>query len=219
VSRAIFSSFAAVVLAGCGCNSDSVKGCGVAGAGFDSKATRQELENYTGRLRLGVREEIIPNHCQKPGRPPTADGKYHYDDLFRTFPFGVPSLDERPVVIPGTGLQVLYGRKPDVEDAANSIGLVADGKIIGSDDLPRAFYMHPPSVGSGTLDGVTIVAVAERSRATTDKTFVAIFDGGGTLRYRDVLPLAEVADATLTAEAIEFIGCGKSRTIRLERGP
>src|SRR5262245_47360827 len=94
-----------LLVSGCGCGPDTESGCGVAGAGFDAKRVREEVENYRSAYVVRVEIRTSPNDCLGWDRRGSAEGFQRFNDLLRQFPINAVIEGGDPVLLGQTGLR------------------------------------------------------------------------------------------------------------------
>ena len=179
----------------CGCD-----GFGIAGAGYDSKQSLKEVENYKAYIAPAISEEIIQN---KNGVT------YHSEDILRSFSFSIPKLDGNSVAIPQYGLSAIFQNRE----------LVVKNKdqIIINEQLPSVFYMHPMRLGIDEIGGAPVLMVINNSRATTGMRFIGIYKLDGTVLYKNVLSKEFAHDISKAKDHIDIIGCDVIHRITLKK--
>ena len=90
-------------------------------------------------------------------------------------------------------------------------------KIIIKENLPSVFVMHPMRLGIDEVDSIPLIMVVNKSRASTGRYFVAIYEINGTPLYKNVLIAWQVWDIKQEQNYIDIIGCGETRRIKIEK--
>lgn len=185
-------------------------GGGIAGAGWDSKKTRAELDAFKPYMSPELTESVTDDcACNCPDKSNRGVSQ-HFDDIFRSFDFSVENLYGDPVAIPSLGLSASY--------AGNEFTLQKNDQFIVHDVLPDAFGGREAQLGVGKLGGRPVIMIRNRSRATTGRSFVAIYDPDGTVLYRKVLIGRQVWDIEPTPQGISILGGCEARTITVRVG-
>ena len=198
-----------LVMLAAGCDSDS--GGGIAGASWDSKKNLAEVENYQGYIAPTVSEVIVENQCHGRSKETWAGISQHFEDIFRSFPFYIERLEGKAVEIPELGLQVSFQNREFIAKK--------DGVTLIHEKLPSVFVMHPMRLGVTKLGGNSVVMVVNKSRASTGRYFVAIYNQDGTVLYRNVLVVWQVWDIERTTNSINILGCSETRQIAWKNRP
>lgn len=188
-----------------GCDSDSDSGGGIAGASWDSKKSLVEIENYQGYIAPTVAEEIVKNQCSGRSKETWAGISQHFDDIFRSFPFYIEQLENNAKNIPELGFQVSFKNREFIAEK-NGVTLIYE-------KLPAVFAMHPIRLGVIKFGSNSVVMVVNKSRASTGRYFVAIYNQDGTVLYRNVLVAWQVWDIESTTNGINILGCSETRRI------
>jgi hypothetical protein len=208
--RTLALLFCVVLVPGCDGGS---QGIGIAGASWDSKDTLAELEMFQPYISPRIAEVVVENEC----RACTSEGcssktwagiSQHFEDIFRSFAFHVYRLEGTPISIPTLGLEASFVNK--------QFELTRNGEVITRESLPTAFGMHPTRLGVDKLGGAPIIMIVNKSRATTGRYFVAIYDSDGAALYRNVLIAWQVWDIEWKARSINILGCSETRTITMK---
>jgi len=204
--------------AGCGCGPDTETGCGFAGASFDAKRVREEVENYEHAYLDQVQVRISANDCFGWRQGTSAAGLMRFDDLLRQFPVNIQlESDAAPVPLGQTGLRaaLVYARDPSGD--FHTIRIWDDTGVIVEERLPQAF-LYPVLMGITSIGGREVLVATVRSRSTTGRRFLAMYSPAGSLLYRNVHQSAAIWDVALESDAVVLLGCGQSMHIGLRDG-
>jgi hypothetical protein len=197
-SPSLLAATVALLLAGCG------GGGGIAGASWDSSSNLAEVEAYPAHISPRLRETVQANACGS-SHDDAQEFAQRFEDVFTDFVFNIERLDEVPVLLPGTGIEVSFRDRTFVA--------VRHGEPLISEPLPTVFSMRPPELGIGELGGNPVILLRNRSRSSTGRHFVAIYALDGTALYRSVLVAWQVWDIEPTDAGIALVGCGETRLI------
>ena len=189
-----------------GCGDD---GGGVAGASWDSKKNLAEVDNYVGYTAPQVSETVFQNACHGRSADSWANISQHFDDIFRSFSFSVVRLEGSPVTLSDTGLVATFRN--------HELLVTKGGAVIIKETVPSVFVMHPMRAGVDKVNGTPVLMVANKSRASTGRYFVAVYSLDGTLLYKNVLSAGQVWDIARGEKHIDILGCGETRRITLQR--
>lgn len=188
-----------------GCDRDSAGG--VAGASWDSKKDVAETPNYQGYISPMLSEAVIKNQCHSASSETRAGIAQHFEDIFRSFAFHLEGLEGPPVALGSPGLEASFVNREFL--------VKKEGEVLIRELLPPVFVMHPMWLGIDELGSVPVIMVANRSRASTGRYFVAIYMLDGTPLYRNVLIAWQVWDIKREANNIDILGCGETREIAM----
>jgi hypothetical protein len=193
----LLAATAALLLTGCG-------GGGIGGASWDSSSNLAEVEAYPTQVSARLREIVQENACGSSQEG--AHGiEQRFEDVFADFAFSIERLEDVPVLLPGTDIEVSFRDR--------SFVATRNGEPLISEKLPAVFSMRPPELGVGELGGRPVILLRSRSRASTGRHFFAIYALDGTALYRSVLVAWQVWDITPMDAGIVLIGCGETRVI------
>ena len=92
-----------------------------------------------------------------------------------------------------------------------------DERVIIKENLPSVFVMHPMRLGIDEVNGVRVIMVVNKSRASTGRYFVAIYELDGTPLYKKVLIAWQVWDIKREQNYIDILGCGETRRIKIAK--
>lgn len=183
-----------------GCDRDN--GGGVAGASRDSKKNIEEVENFQGFISPQISEMVIQNRCG----PETWSGyTQHFEDILRSFKVHLDNLERVPVELSEFGLTASFEN--------HEFLVKKHGEVLIRERLPSVFGMHPMRLGIDTLGDDPVIMVANKSRASTGRYFVALYALDGTPLYRNVLIARQVWDIEREAGRIDILGCGETRRL------
>jgi hypothetical protein len=209
--------FVMLVVAGCGCGPDSEAGCGLAGASFDAKRVREEVENYRSAYLEKAQIQNSPNDCLGWDRRGSAERFQRFNDLLRQFPINAVIEGGDPVLLGPTGLRAAFEYSRVGSGGFNTIRIWNGPSIIVEERLPQAFR-SPLLVAVTSLSGRQVIVATSRSRSTTGRRFLVMYSRAGELLYRNVHLAGSVWDIASEDDALVLLGCGQSMHIRLRDG-
>ena len=181
-------------------------GGGIAGASWDSKKAIAEVNNYQSYISPRLSETIMGNECIGKSEDTWAGISQHFEDILRTFSFNLERLEMHQTELANFGLSASFGN--------HELVIRKGERIIIKENLPSVFVMHPMRLGIDEVNGVPAIMVVNKSRASTGRYFVAIYELNGTPLYKNVLIAWQVWDIRLEQNYIDILGCGETRRIK-----
>jgi hypothetical protein len=216
--RSIVVIFAMLATAGCGCGPDTETGCGVAGASFDAKRVREEVENYQYAYLDQVQIRTSANNCLGWKQGTSAEGLMRLDDPLHRFPVNVAlESNSAPLPLGQTGLRAALVYARDASGGFHTIRIWNNAGVVVEERLPQAF-LYPVLMGITSIGGREVLVATTRSRSTTGRRFLAMYSPAGALLYRNVHLSGAVWDVALEDDAVVLLGCGQSTHIALRDG-
>ena len=184
-------------------------GGGIAGASWDSRKAIAEVDKYKSFISPKLSETIIKNECIGKSEATWAGISQHFEDILRTFSFNLERLEQKKTDLTNFGLSASFGN--------HELIIRKDERVIIKENLPSVFVMHPMRLGIDEVNGVRVIMVVNKSRASTGRYFVAIYELDGTPLYKKVLIAWQVWDIKREQNYIDILGCGETRRIKIAK--
>jgi hypothetical protein len=181
-------------------------GGGIAGASWDSKKAIAEANNYQSYISPRLSETIIKNQCSGNSKDKWAGISQRFEDIFRSFTYNLERLELSRVELANFKLTASF--------ANHELVVRNNDEIIIKENLPSVFVMHPMRLGIDEVDGTPLIMVVNKSRSSTGRYFVAIYELDGTPLYKNVLIAWQVWDIRREQNYIDILGCGETRRIK-----
>ncbi len=181
-------------------------GGGIAGASWDSKKAIAEANNYQSYISPQLSETIIKNQCSGNSKNNWAGISQHFDDILRSFTYNIERLELSRVELANFKLTASF--------ANHELVVRNNDEIMIKENLPSVFVMHPMRLGIDEVDGIPLIMVVNKSRSSTGRYFVAIYELDGTPLYKNVLIAWQVWDIKREQNYIDILGCGETRRIK-----
>jgi hypothetical protein len=178
-------------------------GGGVAGAGRDPDQGKIEADNYPGYVSPRLSENVLQNQCN--GQT-FAGLSQHFEDTLRSFAFHLEMVGQTPIELANYGLQASFKN--------HELLVKKNDEVLIKQTLPSVFAAEP-MLGIDEMGGLKVIMVADRSRSTTGRYFVAIYSLDGTPLYKKVLKAWQVWDIDKDARHIDILGCSETRRISM----
>lgn len=153
------------------------------------------------------KRKIIGNECIGKSKDTWADISQHFEDILRTFSFNLERLEMHQTELANFGLSACFSN--------HELAIRKSERFIIKENLPSVFVMHPMRVGIDEVNGVPVIMVVNKSRASTGRYFVAIYELDGTPLYKNVLIAWQVWDIKRGQNYIDILGCSETRRIRI----